>query len=290
MTGAGSFWLAGSNHGLFRSRDGRVWEAVGHYVYRVTSIRREVSRVCVGVGSGLWEVRESPDPWVQLHDETLTEVMGLEFASGDPGVVAASAYGVATGKRDEVGAVRWNWKSDGLAVNERFSNVVVADPEDVSRWLVGTEAGVLVTEDCGERWVHTGLTGVPVRAICWAMDAWWAGTDERGIWRSLDGVNWKRAGKGLDEGTVFALCSCGERMLAGTLAGVVIGDGSGRWEQAGGHMTIAAVAAHPEAQGVWMAGAAPGGVWATEDNGQTWRHVPGVPEYVEALLAPEGRA
>ena len=279
-------WLVGSGRGLFRSADGVAWEPVGSYAFRITSIARDGGRVCVSEGFGAWEVR-GPDRWAQLHDETLTEVLGIAPIPGDPGIVAASAYGVAVGARDDLGAVRWSFRSDGLAVNERFSNTVAVDPEDRSRWLVGTEAGLLVAEQDGTRWAYSNLMGAPVRAIRRALGAWWAGTDGRGIWRSPDGLSWRKAGDGLDDGTVFALAETGGRLLAGTLNGVVIGDGKGYWRDTGPRALIAAVDAHPDQADLWVAGAEPGGLWTTRDGGKTWRQTPGLPSVIETISAPE---
>jgi hypothetical protein len=281
-------WLIGAGSGLFRSADGASWERVGAYEFRVTSSRREGGRLCVGVGSGAWEVRDDPEGWVQLHDETLTEVLDLARIPGDPGLVAASAYGIATGARDGLGAIRWSFHSDSLAVNERFSSAVAVDPEDPRRWVVGTEAGVLVAEEGGRGWAYTDLMGVPVRAVCHALGAWWAGSDGRGIWTSPDGLSWRKAGRGLDDGTAFALAESGGRLVAGALNGVVVGDGRGRWYNVGPRALIAAVAAHPERPDFWMAGAAPGGLWITEDAGESWGQAPGIPSTIEAIVAPEG--
>ena len=282
-------WLVGSYPGLFESRDGVAWKQVGAYPFRVTSIVREGARVWVGVGTGLWEVPRSSDRWIQLHDETLTEVLDLVRVPGDPGLVVASAYGVAVGNRDTEGIVRWRWCSDERPVNERFAGAIAVDPRDSRRWLVGMEAGLLVGEEDGRRWTHSGLMGAPVRAICYAMGTWWAGMDGRGVWKSTDGGTWRRAGRGLDEGTVFALKESDGRMLAGTMDGVAVGDGEGRWYRMGPRALIAAVGVHPEASSFWMAGAVPGGLWVTEDAGARWRYVPGLPSMIEAIAAPKGR-
>ena len=278
-------WLIGTKRGLYRGEIGGEWEQVGGYAFRVTSILRNAGTVCVGVGSGLWEV-DFDGIWKQLHDETLTEVLAIDAVSGDPGVVAASAYGVATGKRDELGAARWTFWSDGLAVNERFSNAVLVDAD--GRWLVGTEAGVLVAEEGGAKWTHTSLIGAPVRGLCRGRGKFWAGTDERGIWRSEDGFHWEQAGTGLDEGTVFDLVVSGDRIVAGTLEGVAVGDGEGHWQRVGPRMLMAAVGADPENTQAWLAGGDPGSLWLTEDGGQKWQQVAGLPTAVEAILAPEG--
>ena len=279
-------WLVGTGAALYQGENGGSWEQVGGYSFRVTSILRQKDRVVVGVGSGLWEVDFEGGFWKQLHDETLTEVLAVDALPGDPGVLAASAYGVATGKRDELGAVRWSFWSDELRVNERFSNAVLATED--GRWLVGTEAGVLVAEDGGRRWTRTSLMGGPVRGLCRALGSFWAGTDERGIWRSEDGLRWERAGRGLDEGTVFALTESAGRIIAGSLDGVLVGDGEGRWHRVGPQMLMAAVAAHPVEEDVWMAGGDPGGLWITEDGGKKWQQTGGITTRVEAILAPQG--
>ena len=184
-----------------------------------------------------------------------------------------------------MGAVRWNFWSDDLLINERFSNAVLVI--DNERWLVGTEGGILVAEDGGKNWTHTSLSGTPVRGLCRALGSFWAGTDERGIWRSEDGVNWRQAGRGLDQGTVFSLTESGGRIVAGSLEGIVVGDGEGNWQRLGPRMLMAAVAADPADDSVWLAGGDPGGLWITRDAGETWQQM-GVPATIEAILAPEG--
>jgi len=274
----------GSSLGLYQGEIGGSWDLVGGYTFRVTSIRRQAGRVVVGVGSGLWEV-DFEEFWKQLHDETLTEVLDIAWIPGDPGVVAASAYGVGTGRRDELGAVRWTFHSDELQVEERFSNAVLVEGD--GRWLVGTEAGLLMAEDAGQRWTHTSLMGSPVRGLCRALGAFWAGTDERGIWRSADGLRWERVGGGLDGGTVFGLAESHGRLVAGTLEGVVVGDGQGTWHRVGPRMLTAAVGTHPAEGDVWLAGADSGGLWITENGGGRWQQVDGLPTAVEAIAAPE---
>lgn len=284
-----AMWLAGGPGGLFSSPEGASWSPVGESRLRVTSIVRTPSRTCVGVGGGVWEVPGDGSRWRQLHDETVTEVLDLGTVAGDPGLVVASAYGVAVGARDELGAVRWASRSAELAVDERFANTIAVDPHNPHRWLVGTEAGLLVAEDEGGSWTHSGLMGTPVRGICHALGCWWAGADERGIWQSPDGLAWRRAGLGLDEETVFAVSASGDRILAGTMGGAVVGDGRGHWHRCGPRGLVAAVAAHPEDTSCWMIGLLPGGVWTTRDSGRSWRHAPDLTGRIETIIAPEGR-
>jgi hypothetical protein len=234
----------------------------------------------------VWDVPLNGNSWVQLHDETLTEIQDLAIVPGDPGLVAVSPYGLSTSHRDTSGFVRWRHWSDGLPVNQRFGNAVLVDPADCSRWLVGTEGGVLVAEDWGQDWVQTSLTGRAVWTLCCALGAFWAGTDGAGIWRSEDGVEWIQVGQG--EHTVFSLAECHGRLLGGTLEGVVVGDGSGVWQRMGPRVLMQVVAAHPVEPDVWMAGGQPGGLWHTENGGQTWQQS-GDFHSVRAIAPPGGK-
>ena len=278
-------WLIGAA-GLYRGHPAGPWQQVGQYEYPVTCILRKGAQTVVGTVGGLWEIPPDGEMWVQLHDETLTEVLHVAAASDDPGLIAASPYGVAIPHLDDLGAPRWTSCSDDLSVNERYTNAVLPDPENPERWLVGAEAGVLVAEENGRRWLRTNLTGAPVRALCHAMDAFWAATDDRGVWRSKDGVFWQPAGRGLDGIPVFALAECNGRLLAGTLDGIAAGDGKGYWRRTGPRVTVTAVAADPSAPNVWLIGASPGGLWLTENSGEQWRKI----EHhttVRAIVPPE---
>ncbi|MEW6752256.1 MAG: hypothetical protein AB1505_14935 [Candidatus Latescibacterota bacterium] len=283
-------WLAGTGAGAYRGRLGGTWGPVGGYGYRVTSLLQHRGHTFCGAGCGVWMVDLDGGRWEQLHDETLTEVLDLAPLPGDPGLLAASAYGVATPARDALGAARWTFWSDGLGVNERYSNAALV--ADDGRWLVGTEAGVLVAEEGGRRWSRTSLTGRAVRALCRALGSWWAGSDAGGIWRSADGLRWDPAGQGAEQATVFALSAAGDRLLAGTLEGVLAGDGAGPWQRSGPRLLAAAVVSDPLDPRVWLAGGVPGGVWYTLDAGARWQQVAGLPSVAEALtaLAPRGQS
>lgn len=280
-------WLVGTHRGLYAGAPGAAWELQGGYTTRVTSLLRQPSRTVVGGGSGVWEIRGGDDWWVQLHDETLTEIRWVAPIPGDPGLVVASAYGVATGRRDQLGSVRWTWHSDALAVNDRFSSAIAVEGQT---WVVGTEEGVLVTEAAGSTWSAADLRGTPVRAISRIRGTLWAGTDRRGVWRSENGRQWHQVGSGLEGIPIFSLGATASELLCGTEQGVYIGDGVGDWRPVGPDLRIAAVGAHPQNADTWLAGADPGGVWLTEDGGRTWRQLDGFPERVDVIAPPERRA
>jgi len=286
-------WLIGSK-GVYHGAIGGTWTRIGAQEYGISSLIREPDRVLAGAswGSGLWEWWNGSDQagqtdrWKQLHDETLTEVMAIASVEGSPGVVAGSPYGIATGRYDSTGAVRWTHHSDALLVNERFTNNILVHPDDPATWLVGTEGGVLIAEDSGAAWQRTSLSGTAVRALAFIHGQLWAGTDDRGIWRSEDGARWDSAGHTPDGGAIFELTLAGDDILAATEHGVAVGDGSGHWVRTGPRHLCAAVRCHPVSTTTWLAGATPGGLWYSEDGGKTWQHVPGFAN-VRAILPPE---
>ena len=280
-------WLLGAR-GLHRSGEGTHWEAVGGHGYPINDLIRQPGRLICASLWGLWEIRSDRPRWLQLHDETLTEVLAIAPAPGDPGLVAASPYGLAFGRRGEHGASRWCSRCKGLSLDERFSNAVLARPQVPGEWLVGTENGVLIYTQADDRWRRTDLGGRPCRALLHAFDCFWAGTDEGGIWRSTDGRSWRRAGRGLDHGTVFALSATADCILAGTLQGICAGSGDSTWQRLGPPLLVSAIAAHPEAEGPWLAGATPGGLWRSDDAGDHWRQVCDFGS-VRAIAPPEGK-
>ena len=297
-------WLIGSK-GVYHGTIGGSWTRIGAQEYGISSLIREPDRLVAGAswGSGLWEwpndadqsdqsdqsgrtdQPDQTDRWKQLHDETLTEIMAIASIGGSPGVVAGSPYGIATGRYDELGAVRWTHHSDGLRVNERFTNAILVHPDEPTTWLIGTEGGVLIADDSGAAWRRTSISGTAVRALACIHGQFWAGTDDQGIWRSEDGERWDSAGHTTDGGAVFELMLAGDDIVAATEHGVAIGDGSGHWVRNGPRHLCAAVRCHPGSTSTWLAGATPGGLWFTEDSGQAWRQIRGFVN-VRAIIAP----
>ncbi|MBT3342645.1 MAG: twin-arginine translocation signal domain-containing protein [Gemmatimonadetes bacterium] len=273
-------WLVATQQGLYSGIPGAEWELLGGYTVRLTSILRSPGRVVVGGGAGVWEV-PAHGWWVQLHDETLTEALGLAPLPGDPGVLVASAYGIATGRRDEIDAVRWSFHSDSLSPDDRFTSAVAVLG---GHWIAATEQGVLSSDGDHSQWHPSNLRGVAVRALTHLQGQLWAGSDGRGVWRSDDGQHWSAAGSGLDGVIVYDLAADNGVLLAATERGVYVGDGSGPWRHMGPDLRIDAIGA---AGGTWIAGADPGGAWKSADAGQSWHQVSGFPDRIAAIAAPE---
>lgn len=289
-------WLVGTALGLYCGGSTSGWHRAGRYEFKVTSIVRQGDGAAVvGSEGGLWKAPRAGADWLQLHDDVLTLVQDVSPLPGDPGVLAATAYGVHRASRDELGALRWRSCPPTLdsppQLDDCFSTAILVDPDDPSRWYVGTEAGLLIAEDEGGTWRRTDIQGTAVRALTraggLAGGLVWAGTDAQGLLVSSDGESWRPAGEGLAGIPIFDIAHTGEGdVLVGTEEGVMVGDGAGRWQRVGPPIRAAAVAAATSGGQLWLAGGSPGGLWHSEDRGINWRQAAGMPHSVEALAAP----
>lgn len=288
-----SSWLVGTALGLYSGVVDGGWHPAGRFEFKVTCILREGGKreAVVGTEAGLWEAPGAGADWLQLHDEVLTLVQDLCPVPGDPGVLAATAYGVHHATRDGLGALRWRSCAPQLEgppqLDDCFSTAILADPDDPTRWYVGTEAGLLIAEGTGRAWRRTDIQGTAVRALARAGGRLWAGTDTRGLLVSADGDRWKPVGEGLAGIPVFDIAHTDDGdVLVGTEEGVMVGDGASRWHRVGPPIRAAAVAAASSGAQLWLAGGSPGGLWYSEDRGSNWKQAAGLPHTVEALAAP----
>ena len=169
-------------------------------------------------------------------------------------------------------------------MNARFTNTIVPDKTDPTRWLVGTEGGVLVGEGNGDTWSETSLNDTPVRALVQTDGLWLAGSDGRGIQSSPDGVSWVSLGD-IDR-PVFDVVVADGVVIGATDQGVVIVNENGDVVRKGPRTLFRCLAVDPEDPRRWLAGADPGGIWWTEDSGDTW-HNNSAAIRVRHILAPE---
>ena len=276
-----SDWLVAGN-GIHRGQPGGEWTLLGAYRYTVNQMVRQGDMLVAGCGNGLWEVpADRTEPWVQQHDETLTEVMAV--AETPVGIAAGSPYGVAISRVDHLGSPRWRSLTEHLRVNARFTNAILVDPTDASRWVVGTEGGVIVGEANGTQLTESSLNDSAVRSVIHTGSQYVAGSDRHGVHLSEDGLAWQPV-DGVS-GPVFCVASSGDRLIAGTDRGLVVIQG-GHVTHTGPTVLVRCLGVDPDDPDTWLAGADPGGIWVTSDAGVSWQNYP-TPQRVRHILAPE---
>lgn len=254
------------------------WRRHGPYPFAVQGVIRIEKDLLVGTGHGLWRAPLDPEQrWVQLHDETLTEVLALA-RDGNGDTVAAGAYGICVSTDDELGLPRWRSLTETRSPDERHTNALCLDVHDM--WVAGTEAGALVSQDQGVSWQLADLTGTPVRCVERLQDRWWAGTDTSGLWQSTDGQAWSRIEAPFESAFSFAID--GDTLIVGSFDGIWRRDGDDTWTRSGPRALIRCLAV---SESTWAAGADPGGLWQSTDKGTSWQRT-GPFQRVHALCAP----
>ena len=270
-------WLVGET-GVWSGSPNGGWRRHGPYPFAVQSIVRLDPDLLVGTGHGLWHASQDADKrWVQLHDETLTEVMAVALDSDGSAIVGGS-YGVSVCQEDELGLPRWRSLTETRSPDERYTNALCLDQDDL--WLAGTEAGVLASNDRGANWQATDLRGSPVRCVVRGADSWLAGTDLTGLWQSYDGHAWNQIEAPFS--AAFSVAMHGDLLLVGSFDGIWRRDQDG-WARSGPRALIRCLAVSAS---TWAAGADPGGLWQSTDQGTSWQRT-GPFQRVHALCAPE---
>lgn len=276
-------WLAATHRGLWLGAPQHVWRASGPFEHSLNRLARRGRDLIAAADGGLWQIEKGASRWRQLHDELVTVVQDVAVV-GDGELLAATGYGVHRPEDVNAAALRWHNCSKSLASpSARFSTAIhIIDRET---WVVGTEAGLFLVEGAGRGWSMTPMSGSAVRALLPASTGLWAGNDAGEIWHSADGRAWNQHSRIAPGESVLDLAETPQGLLAGTSLGVALLTGQS-WQHLGPPLTIAAVGVDPAQPTIWMAGAAPGGLWWTTDADH-WQQVPGAPGVIRQLLPPE---
>ncbi|MED5415864.1 MAG: hypothetical protein VYC64_12995 [Candidatus Latescibacterota bacterium] len=261
-------WVIGAL-GVWMGTPTDGWRRLGPYTYVTNDLAIDwvrpdrAANIYVAAGHGLWLASGDPDVrWRQLHDETLTEVTAVyQLPTAD--VIAAGTYGVARATTDDIGMPRWCSQTEDHVPDERFTNCLLID--ETGPWLAGTEAGVLVSDDGGLHWRLSDLSASAVRSLLHREDHWLAGTDTQGLWRSEDGHQWTAIET--PTRSVFSIAESSGRLILGGYDGIHVQSEEG-WRRAGPRALIRCLAARED---VWLAGADPGGLWCSSDEGVSWQ-------------------
>lgn len=180
--------------------------------------------------------------------------------------------------------------TDGMASwQTRFSaphgaRAVLRNPLDAQHMLVGAVDGVYQTNDGGDRWTQD-RTVLDAHIGAWSDDgAWLAFASETTLWVSDDaGVSYRSSPLSFLPSSGMAIV--GDRLLIGGDEGMWISDDQGasfRQVTSGlDDFGMSVVTTHPVCPNRLMAATrCGGGVYSSDDYGQTWHHDPEYFHYV----------
>jgi len=284
--------LAGTSAGqVYRSVDGgRNWTDAGAELplpgWVISSLHFDANRpgrVWAGMW-GLWGgglVAYSDDlgaTWARPRGPfTDHQVYTLTTVPGSPGWLYAGTREGVLASRD--GGATWSVATAGHPeiVNVSSLYVDALRPQSV---IAGTWRRAYKTDDDGATWrgIFTGMVEdtevFSLNPVQWSPGEIWASTCGW-VYQTRDaGEHWTRFQKGLDERRTpaFRVLADG-RLLAGTVAGVYVSRDHGQsWSRKSpAELSILAVAQSPARPQRILLGTEGGGVWISEDGGETFQ-------------------
>lgn len=197
------------------------------------------------------------------------------------GVAYAPLVGSGVFESDD-GGDTWTNYNAGITANFFYCSAATS-----AGALAGHYGGIYRTEAPTSSWIvsQTGLDNAYVRTIAYYADRGelWAGTDQSGLWRSLDhGQTWELKSSGLGDWATYRLApkdhehAQGDRMFITTWTGVYRSTDYGEsWQPIGFSGTfmrgILIDPADPDR--VWTGTGTTQQVWRSQDGGDSWQQV-----------------
>ena len=266
--------------GLFVSTDaGLSWTHRGwrEYIRLFHTEPGQGSTVWSAAGNGVLRSTDGGLTWRVTTGSDVTEVLKVRPHPTDPAVVyAATAYGVI---RSGDGGETWQYRTTGF--RRKFASDIVVDRGNGRCLLAATEQGVYRSENEGKTWVPTSLHGTIANVLLQnprATREFWAGTEERGVFRSSDGgVRWTSVAVAGNP-PVYALAMNPRNpstIFVGTYQqGVFVSrDGGASWRQSNQglqNLDVHSLVVIPSDTSVVLAGTLNGGLFRSTDGGTTW--------------------
>lgn len=241
---SGATIFAGTTGAVFRStNNGDNWEATGALQTGndVVSLAANGTTIfACTMGGGVFRSVNNGDAWIAAN-------MGLTNLNVTAiGVAEANLFAATLGGGVFLSA---NSGDSWLAVNTGLANPNARAIAVIgSILMVGTDDGVFRSADNGQNWatVSTGLTARAVKSLGAVGTTLYVGTNDGAFRSTNEGANWTGINAGLSNLSISSFAAIGSKIFAAT-NGFVETDSSGKILS--------------------------GGVYVTDDGGQSWRAV-----------------
>lgn len=273
--------------GVLRSTDaGRSFSPANsgfseHLISRVL-VGRESGRLFVGISgdrfhSGVLTAAQLEGPWTKLGEGLEgRELLALTSAGSE--LLAGTDDGVFLSVSHCGSWRRLPTQLEGSDAHPRAADVVALSDRT---FLVATEQGLLRSTDAGAMWrrLSLGLANSVSAVAASTRDANLAvAATPLGFFKSRDaGATWQQLSQGLEAGAIraLALLPGDDRLVfAATKTGLLRSVDQGRtWERRGSGLPlsdIAALAFAPDGRAVYASDFTNGGVFESDDAGDTW--------------------
>lgn len=229
--------------GLYRHVSDTSWTHLGWRNTRnfgLDAVPSEPGSIFLACGNGVLRTLDGGASWKVTTDWKMTEVLDVVVDPSAPThVYAATAYGIW---RSPDKGTTWTEVNDGIpSPQATFTQTISVDRRKAGHLVVGSEEGLFRTTSGGTEWMPVGPEGIAVRDVTQSEadpQLWFAGTEESGIVRSVDGgKTWSILEEGEIE-TIYAVDvdpSDADRVaVAGFDGGVHVSqDGGDTWRQVG---------------------------------------------------------
>lgn len=276
---------ANAPSGLHRREASGGWTHLGWQNVRACGVATSPDGTFyLAAGNGVFRSNDGGHRWRITSGWRITEVNHVVVDPFDPATIyAATSYGVWR-SRDR--GDTWTKTINGIPEpTSTFSLILIADPTQQDRLIVGTERGLYETTDGAANWTPTGPREVAIRDLRQSAvdpNLWLAGTEDNGVLLSKDGgASWLHLTD--FPGPVFAgaLSPHDPDLMAagGYKTGLLLStDGGNHWERVTDDaLSVQSLAFDPDTPGRVWAGIIEDGLFYLDTDDATL-HDAGLPE------------
>ncbi|GAB4514268.1 MAG: hypothetical protein Kow0047_26040 [Anaerolineae bacterium] len=271
-------YAGGTSNTLFESDDGRIWRPASELPdgVHILAIHATAGQILVGTnGQGLFRSQDDGRRWEPATEIGQTHVARLWEISGEPSLLfARTRRGLF--RSSDAGD---HWEPTATDIEARI-DALAEDPTQNVLFLATGAGEIYRSDDQGVRWQRWG--SLPRAGLVQALHipeggGPWLAATEHGLAISRDaGQSWSLAPQGPGHPMGFAMVRLGDgEILLGHGQGIARWiPGQQTWEPADEGLPLVSVlslSAAPSHPDILYAGTNGGGVYRSDDGGQTWR-------------------
>ncbi len=237
------WYLAGTQFGFFRSRDGRSWTSANAPLngeITIRDIQIGNGRIFIGTTTGVFFSDDDGLNWTKSDNFGDVDASRLLYSDGriyvgtvevgiyfsedggvnwqattvtDDGISTLKTYGDRLFAGSNGSGIYYSARTDGVnwanAASPMDDGVVSNITRMASGRLLADRGleGIYYSDDNGTSWIHSSLNATEVLVLDApeTIDFAMAGTPESGVFTSSDGINWQQASAPMDTFRVISL-------------------------------------------------------------------------------------